>query len=335
MYNNLLTVLSHCLHITVDNNKNTLQRLAFVQYGFDRKEHAIDIRPHGNSKKQGSFKLTKPSVLKLMKKSLKENKRPLRVLREVENIHGGIMSAKSSCDLPRNRRQIYNAKQTSKKDDESQSKSVNCSDTLAHVMQLCKETSSSKEAIVHSVVAAPEPMCVLATNQQLTDLERFCTRTPCSVVSIDPTFNLGPFYVTPTTYHNLLVTTERGNHPINLGPILIHQTKTFQPFHYFVSTLVRLNPNLVNLRAFGTDGESELIKAFSVTFPHAVHLRCTNHMRQNIKDKLRSLGISQTVMSEFIADIFGKQTGNHFETGLIDCNSKSSFKSVLSKLMCR
>lgn len=52
--------------------------------------------------------------------------------------------------------------------------------------------------------AAPEPMCILATDQQLTDLERFCTRDPFGIIGIDPTFNLGPFYVTPITYQNLL-----------------------------------------------------------------------------------------------------------------------------------
>ena len=89
---------------------------------------------------------------------------------------------------------------------------------------------------------------------------------------------MGPFYVTPTTYQNLLVETGRGNNPVTLGPIRIHQTKKFQPFHYFASTLIRLNPNLINLKAFGTDGEPELIKAFNVCFPSAVHLRCTLHM---------------------------------------------------------
>ena len=109
-------------------------------------------------------------------------------------------------------------------------------------------------------------VCWLYTNQQLADLECFCTTSP-SVLSVDPTFNLGPFYVTPTTYHNLLVKTDRGNHSINLGPILIHQTKTFQPFHYFTTTLIQFNPRLIHLKAFGTDGEPELIKAFSISFP--------------------------------------------------------------------
>ena len=42
--------------------------------------------------------------------------------------------------------------------------------------------------LVQSVVADPEPMCVLATDQQLFDLERFCCGTPLLVLSIDPTF---------------------------------------------------------------------------------------------------------------------------------------------------
>ena len=198
------------LHVyPVSDCKGNLQ--PFVQYGFDQKEHTVDIKPHGNSKKQSSFRRTKPSTLKLVKKSVEENKRPLRVLREVENIQGGVMSAKSGCDLPRNRRQIYSAKQASKIHSETHSSlsgSVPRSDTLTHVMQVCKETSSSMDAFIRSVEAAPEPMCVLATNQQLADLERFCTASPSSVLSIDPTFNLGPFYVTPTTYHNLLVKTK-------------------------------------------------------------------------------------------------------------------------------
>jgi hypothetical protein len=140
---------------------------------------------------------------------------------------------------------------------------------LAQVMQMCKD-SSGCDAYVRSVEAAPEPMCIVSTDQQLFDMERFCTGESASVLSVDTTFNLGPFYVTPTTYQNLLVKTDRGNHPIILGPVLIHHTKTFRPFHYLASTLIRLNPRLVQLRAFGTDGEPELIKAFAPAF----HMLC-------------------------------------------------------------
>lgn len=76
--------------------------------------------------------------------------------------------------------------------------------------------------------------------------------------------------------------------PVLLGPILIHQTKTFHPFHFLFSFL---HPDLAKLCAFGSDGEVE-IKAMKL---NAVHLRCVNNLRGNIKDKLRSLGISNEV----------------------------------------
>lgn len=72
---------------------------------------------------------------------------------------------------------------------------------------------------------------MLATNQQLTDLEQFCTLSPPSVLSGNLTFNFCQFYITPTYNHNLLVKTSKGNHPAILGTIVIHQIKTFQPFH--------------------------------------------------------------------------------------------------------
>ena len=265
----------------------------------------------------------------MLKESVK-TKQPLKALREVENIRGGIMNAKSGCDLPRDRKQVHNLKYASKTSP-CISTNIPPTDVLAQVMQMCKESSGS-DAYVRSIEAAPEPMCVVSTDQQLLDIERFCTGESACVLSVDTTFNLGPYYVTPTTYQNLLVKTDRGNHPVILGPVLIHHTKTFRPFHYLASTMIRLNPRLVHLRAFGTDGESELIKAFHTCFPQAVHLRCTNHLRQNIKEKLHDLKIPQNVWKAFLSDIFGVQIGTHFERGLIDSQSESSFSAQLTTL---
>ena len=308
--------------------------MAFVQYSFDRKEHSIDLQPHGNAKhKSDPFWRVKPSTVQMIKKEMSQNKRPIKVLEAVENKIGGVMNAQSSCDLPRDRRQLYNIKNAEKLKQESciMAPGVSRTDTLAHIMNTCKQENGIN-AFIRSVEAAPEPMCVLATDQQLTDLERFCTSDESSVLSVDPTYNLGPFYVTPTTFHNLTVETRQHNHPIMLGPILVHQTKTFQPFHYFASTLIRLNQKLMNLKCFGTDGEPELIKAFNICFPKAVHLRCVNHLRQNIKDKLRSLGITQGDCKEFLSDIFGVQRGDHLEVGLIDAESEAMFSSALKRL---
>ena len=243
------------------------------------------------------------------------------------------MSASCACDLPRDHKQVYNIKAV-KKSRALQAtipSGILQTDVLAQIMLMCKESSGS-QAYVRSVEAAPKPMCVLATEQQLVDLERFCTQDPFCVLSIYPTFNLGPFYVTTITYQNPSIKTDRGNHPIVLWPVLIHQTKKFRPFHYFASTLIRLNPQLSKLRAFGTDGELQLIGAFSVTFPKAVHLRCMNHIRQDVKDKLRALGIPQTAWKEFLADVFGVQKGSHFEMRLVDAHSGDSFWEALQGL---
>ena len=70
----------------------------------------------------------------------------------------------------------------------------------------------------------------------------------------------------------------------------------------------------------------------STLLPSGNHLRCTNHFRQNVKDKLRSLGASQSVSAEFLADIFGVQSGTNFESGLIDADSEISFTAALEHL---
>ena len=54
-----------------------------------------------------------------------------------------------------------------------------------------------------------------------------------------------------------------------------------------------------------------------------------------MKDKLRNLGVPQSVVREFVDDIFGKQTGSHFEAGLVDSESEAVFRNVLSKLQYR
>ena len=314
--------------------KGELQDLAFVQYSFDRKEHSIDLQPHGNSKyKSSAFRRVKPSTVQMIKTEMSHTERPIKILEAVENKIGGVMQAQSSCDLPRDRRQVYNFKKAEKvkQEDSLMTSGISRNDTLAHIMNTCKQ-GSGVNAFIRSVEAAPEPMCLLATDQQLIDVERFCTDNESSVLSVDPTYNLGSFYVTPTTFRNLTVETRQHHHPVVLGPILVHQTKTFRPFHYFASTLIRLNPKLMNLKCFGTDGEPELIKAFNLCFPKAVHLRCVNHLRQNIKDKLRSLGILQSDCKEFISDIFGVQRGDHLEVGLIDAESEGKFYTALKRL---
>ena len=120
-------------------------------------------------------------------------------------------------------------------------------DPLFSVMLMCKECEGGKAgAFVRSVSGAPEPMTVLSFDWSLNDLERFCTSRQCTVLSVDPTFNLGNFYVTVTTYRHLLLENSSGNHPVIMGPIFVHQQKMFETYYFFAPSLVGLSLHCVN-----------------------------------------------------------------------------------------
>ena len=112
--------------------------------------------------------------------------------------------------------------------------------------------------------------CVLFTDQQLYDLDRFCANrgsTNTSVLGVDPTFNLGEFYVTVTTYENLMLTNQKtGKHPVFIGPMLVQQRRTYENYFYFASELLKHQKLLSLINAVGTDGEEQLSKAFHYSF---------------------------------------------------------------------
>lgn len=87
-----------------------------------------------------------------------------------------------------------------------------------------------------------EPAFVLARDRQLDNLERFCTSpSEFSVLTIDPTFDLGEFNVTPTTYHHqLLESVCYSTCPAFVGPSLVHYRKTFNTYLFFALKLVGL-----------------------------------------------------------------------------------------------
>ena len=87
-----------------------------------------------------------------------------------------------------------------------------------------KQASDRKSAFIRDVRVAPEPRCVRTTDRQLNDIVRFC----CDSVefkpfTVDPTFDIGDYNVTPITYQHLLLENRKdGKHPSMIGPVLIH-----------------------------------------------------------------------------------------------------------------
>ncbi len=96
--------------------------------------------------------------------------------------------------------------------------------------------------------------------------------------------------------------------------------------------MVDKKPDIKNLCVLGTDGESELAEAFKQHCPSLIHLLCFNHVRRNIKDKLISMKVPQPVISMVLDDIFGEQTENVFEHGLVDSDDETEFQKKITQL---
>ena len=252
---------------------------------------------------------------------------PKSTLRIVSEKLGGVVDAGGPCELPRNERQISYIKS------KSTSSNLPLADQVFAIMQSAKEEDVMGK-FVRETRPSPEPAFVLARDRQLDDLVRFCTVAEgFSILTVDPTFNLGDFDVTPTTYrHCLLESTRSGNSPVLIGPTMIHYRKTFHTYLFFASTLIGLRPELQGLRAFGTDGEKALVDAFSHEFRYAIHLTCFIHFRQNIKRKLQELQYPESAIKEVVSDIFGCKQGSTLSEGLVDSNSDEEFNEKLNLL---
>ena len=225
------------------------------------------------------------------------------------------MSSESAGSLPRNRQQAYNAKRGQKTED-----------PLYGLILESQNLDHDRNHFIREVRLAPEPCVVMAMDYQLADVDAFCTSPDhhC-ILGIDPTFDLGNFNVTVTTYKQLQLINKNGEPPIFVGPLFLHYRKSFLCYHSFASCLLGLNKNLANIKVFGTDGETALIDAFKQQCNSASHLLCFTHCRENIKRKLRELRIPSNVASDYLMEIFGGQQGTTYIEGLADSISEADF----------
>lgn len=120
--------------------------------------------------------------------------------------------------------------------------------------------------------------------------------------------------------------------PTFVGPLLLHYRKSFSCYNSFASGLLGLNKNLSKIRAFGTDGEEPLIEAFKQQCQFATHVTCFTHCRHNIKQKLRDLSIPKEIVSEYLFEIFGGQSGTTFVEGLADASSDDNLDEKFTLL---
>ena len=283
---------------------------------------------HGNSKTGQPFYPTLPSTMKQIVRE-SQSKGPKETVAMVSATVGGVIGADCPGSLPRDERQVINARQTLKKVKRAVLP-TDSDDELFILMQQAK-LGDSTGFFIRELKAAPEPALILARDYQLHDIVRFCTNQGIfSVLTVDPTFCLGDFDVTPVSYRHLLLQSRRTERPpVFLGPLMVHYRKTFSTYLFFSSSLVGLRPELRGIQAFGTDGEEGLAKAFSHTFSFALHLICFIHMKRNIKHDLSDRGLDATSQAMILEDIFGRQVGSVRQEGLVDCTSIAEFREKL------
>ena len=296
--------------------------LVFLRYIVKGDISNIKPLPHGNSKDKGAaYYQTKHSTMGMLTEAATSLK-PRKAYKVFEEM-GGVAECNSIGSMPRNCKQITNIRH--KKSDPPPK------DSLYEIMKNCVEDQSRSDPFVRRIQAAPEATCVLATNRQLNDIEKFCTnKAQCSVLGIDPTFNLGDFSVTVTIYQHLMLESKRsGKSLAMIGPMFAHQKKEAGTYHAFASSLVGLKYSLSNVQCIGTDGEIAIYNGFKLAFPNCKHIQCFLHTRRNIVYKLTEIGLPA---AEFIREIFGFQNGTHFTSGIVDSRSEIEFEEKLKKL---
>ena len=315
----------HKVILSVTRSSGEQLPLFYVQYYFEGEEYEIEFsRPHhgNNTKKDKPRQVTSFSVRDNIKSLSSQGKVGKKIFTDMSSSIGGFSNARTTADLPNSLRQIH--------DISRKAKHCNENDELVELLDLCKGQLETPNVFLRDVRTAPEKSVFLSTNQQLIDIERFCSKQCLSILGVDPTFNICDYNVTISTYrHPLLISTESKQHPVMIGPTIIHCHKTFESYYTLPSNIIRFKPSTKNLKAFGTDDERNVYEAMKSCFSQADHLLCTIHMLDNIKSKCVDLKIDSTA---FVAEIFGVKSGEVKVKGLIDCVSDQEFEQEYKRL---
>ena len=175
-----------------------------ISYCFLHGEHKLNVQKHGYRKiRNQPYVCTETSTLTDIQ-TTSQTIQPEQVASHIYQQRGGI-STESVSQLTRSRQQVKDSRRYISGVGRT-AIAVN-KDLLLDVMMMEESAQSPSDKFVRAVTAFPEPMCVLATEQQLVDMERFCVDCSpnCSILGVDPTFNCGKFYVTVSTYNHLLL----------------------------------------------------------------------------------------------------------------------------------
>jgi hypothetical protein len=177
-----------------------------------------------------------------------------------------------------------------------------------------------------------KPATFTATQDQLNLISNFC-RVDCPVAQlhVDMTYKCGPFYVTVLTMPHPMFVYRKDplKHPSVFVGMTTSSGKDVEEYQFLASALKRCGK--VKSLIYGTDGEVALERGMEDVFPidsgENIHLRCFDHVKEDIKRKLDQLQVPSKQHVEIVAAILGTEFKGKRTKGLVDY-SGDRFKKI-------
>ena len=305
--------------------------LVFVKYHFEgAPEHAVEVKPHGNSSRCciPYLRTYKSTRNKLKEAVEKQHSGVKRAVHDVGEAVGGLKFCNSKGALPRSERQASYLRQSSKEA---------VVDPIFDITQKMKlESENGEEKFIRGYnLDDDSPKVILFTDDQVDDVVNFCCNDVTghkSLLYVDVTFQLGPFFVLMITYKNTTVFTRRSQPPtcpLMIGPMMLCMLKDKSTYLTLFQKLTAQVPGLkVYLQGYSSDSEDALKQALAHKFERSLSFLCKIHVQRNIVEKCRKLHLSQSVTDVLIHDIFGSG-------GLVYSETEQAYKSTLDELRLR
>ena len=318
----------------LDENGNIL-RYAMLQYRFlDGVEKSIVYTLHGNCKKGGAFMPRRRTVTTQMKK-LSETLPPAKVVSTLLDEQGGAEKVTSVSSTPRGGQQARNVKRRVADPHRSRSGPAKSSDFGA----MLKLSTQGDFVRSFEISKGGHPRAFCSTQQQLHDVEKYCTGENGALLQIDPTFSIGSFYLTCTTFrHPKFENADNDKEVLMPGPYMMHASRTEEDYEYLARHMSNALKNKT-IRSCGTDGEKAIMNGFRKcqSFRESTWLICMIHARENCQRKMTEIGIGNKTMQKISRHIYGieKDTrdGRQRRLGLVDAESEQVFDDKLNMRM--
>ena len=295
-------------------NSTSNETIALVEYQGIYKNQKP---PHGNNAKtEEPYIRTDPEILREAA-TITKTKHQMPIKTSHQMLLNNSVNAPSA-------KQIRDKVYRESKKDQNNFKVNNIADEVLSTICMCQ----SGENNIREVIVNPNkpPSVIVYSDDQLEDLKTNCIGSKGSVIGIDRTFNLGPCFVTTTTYKNgKLLKRETLQNPIFLGPTLLHwdgETESYYKFLCHINTRLGFPSGL----KVGSDEEKAIKKAINQAFDKPTHLLCTKHLKDNVRRYLKDKEGCSTKDREFIvSSIFG-------HSGIVNSDDSLSYDSKLADL---